>query len=87
MKNEKSSFFTFSDIDEGREWWYTLVLLMRDESNGWNGGNVVAKKVYIRPVLKTEEVKLGVFGNYQDVRPSGKREPLTPISDLDLRIE
>lgn len=45
------------------------------------------KKTYIAPKLKTEEVKLGVFGSYEDVRPRGKREPLTPVSDLDLHIE
>lgn len=46
------------------------------------------KKTYIAPKLKTEEVNLGVFGNYKgDILPGGKNEPLRPVSDLDLRIE
>lgn len=48
----------------------------------------MAKKTYTRPALKTEEVKLGVFGDYQkNVHHPGKRDPLLPIDSLDLHIE
>ncbi len=47
----------------------------------------MTKKSYFAPKLKTEKVELGVFGNYQNVYPRGKREPLAPVTDLDLRIE
>jgi len=47
----------------------------------------MTKKSYITPRLKTEKVELGVFGTYQNLNPNGKREPLAPVTDLDLRIE
>ena len=55
---------------------------------------LVKKKTYIKPLLASRAVKLGVYGNYNDSGPNGKDgtgdglpHPLKPLTDSDIHMD